>query len=421
MRDIQRFCVRRFSRRAATLACAATVVVGLACSAAPGGDGLADKLNRLWERLPFAAANVPWEVVTPEQAGLQPAALDALWDRLAPYETRALLVARGGQLVYERYATGRGANRKLPVAAAAKAVVAGVATQLAIADGRVGIDDPISKFVPEWRDDPQRAGIRVRHVLTHSSGIENVSFSREHTGWKGEYKANRPERFALALRRAPIRFEPGSRYEYSGVSFHALAYALARAFEDSGFADLTALLDARVMQPLDIPPRAWELSYGERYEVDGLRLQAIGSGASFTPRAFARIGQLLLDEGRAGDAQLLPASGVRRMLRYAGDPPQRPRNADVPGMGLALWVNCDGFWPSLPQDAAVIAGSKHQIILLIPSLDVLVVRLGEGLGESSWFGDYWTALGSEFFEPLASALPAGEAAAEIRCDAPGAR
>jgi hypothetical protein len=74
-----------------------------------------------------------------------------------------------------------------------------------------------------------------------------------------------------------------------------------------------------------------------------------------------------------------------------------------PPTGIGLWVNSDGFWPSLPRDAAVGQGAGHQILLVVPSLDLVVVRLGKLLGKDDFQGDYWRALEPALFQPLMAA------------------
>jgi len=54
-----------------------------------------------------------------------------------------------------------------------------------------------------------------------------------------------------------------------------------------------------------------------------------------------------------------------------------------PPTGIGAWLNSGGFWSSLPRDAVVGAGAGHQILLVVPSLDIVVVRLGQAGSGSS--------------------------------------
>jgi CubicO group peptidase (beta-lactamase class C family) len=221
----------------------------------------------------------------------------------------------------------------------------------------------------------------------------------------GEYRRDLDARFRLALERAAVRFEPGSRYEYSGTGFYVLAYVVGRSLAGTPESDAKTLLRAQLMQPLGIPDRAWRINYGRVSWVDGMSLYALGSGADYTPRAIARVGQLLLDQGRHDGRTLVSPEHVQAMLHAAGSPPTRAPEADHPATGFGTWLNCDGYFPSLPRDAVIGAGASHQLLLVVPSWQLVLVRLGRQLGQDVWEGDYWDALEAGILAPLARALP----------------
>src|SRR5690606_37110747 len=101
---------------------------------------------------------VDWETATPESQGMSSQALDAMKDSLAAHATQALVVVRNDKIVYEWYAPGRTADQPHYTASLAKALVGGLSTALAIGDGLIKLDDPVSKYVPEWKNDSQKSG-----------------------------------------------------------------------------------------------------------------------------------------------------------------------------------------------------------------------------------------------------------------------
>jgi len=170
----------------------------------------------------------------------------------------------------------------------------------------------------------------------------------------------------------PLLYAPGSAHRYSGAGYYALAYTLASALHAHSGGDLRRMLTERFYAPLGIPIDAWGMSYGRAYEQDGLSLYAIGSGASFTPRALARVGQLVSDAGVFnGDTLvapgLFPALHCSAMRGTEGMP--------VPCLGW--WSNATNAWPSLPKDALVAYGVDDQVLLVVPGLDLVAVRLGD--------------------------------------------
>ena len=97
---------------------------------------------------------VPWKTISPERAGLDAAKLERWRDELGALRTSGLLVIRRGEIAYEWYAPGSGADKPHGTASLAKALVGGMSLLLAISDGVISPDDLASKYIPAWRDDP---------------------------------------------------------------------------------------------------------------------------------------------------------------------------------------------------------------------------------------------------------------------------
>jgi CubicO group peptidase (beta-lactamase class C family) len=213
---------------------------------------------------------------TPEHLGMSRAALDAWKDRLTALKTNALLVIRHDKIVYEWYAEGHGPDRKQGTASMAKAIVGGTSLMVALQDHRLQVDDLASKYIPAWRSDPQKNRITIRHLATHTSGIEDAEQDNiDHAslpGWKGAFWKRSPDPFSIAVHDAPVIFAPGSRNAYSNPGMADLAYAVTASLRGAPETDIRALLKARLMEPLGIPEAAWSIGYGTPYAVDGLQL-----------------------------------------------------------------------------------------------------------------------------------------------------
>jgi CubicO group peptidase (beta-lactamase class C family) len=159
------------------------------------------------------------------------------------------------------------------------------------------------------------------------------------------------------------------------------------------------------MQPLGIPSNAWSISYGEAYPVDGMTLYAIGSGTGYTARAVARVGELFIRNGEWNGKQLIDSSWVRRALSYANSPPKPAAGETEPQVGLGWVVNSEGFFSSLPEDAAFAFGVGYQILLVVPSQRLVAVVLGVSLGKPG--DDMWQILDQQFFKPLMASIVPG--------------
>ncbi len=248
-----------------------------------------------------ASAEIPWTAVSPESRGMSSALLDSAREELARRDTKSFVVIRGGKIVYEWYAPGWSASRQHYTASLAKSLTGGVSLLLAWNDSLIDPDDRAAKYVPAWRDDPVRSRITIRHLATHSSGIEDAEENgiphMELPGWKGVFWRRDPDPFTAAVRAAPLLFEPGSGYAYSNPGMAALAYAVTSSLRGGEHRDLRTLLRKRVMEPLGVSESEWSIGYGQTYTVDDLPLVANWGGGSFSARALARVGQWMIQQG----------------------------------------------------------------------------------------------------------------------------
>jgi hypothetical protein len=114
----------------------------------------------------------------------------------------------------------------------------------------------------------------------------------------------------------------------------------------------------------------------------------------------ARLGRLMLRRGDWEGRQLVRPEAVDLVTRFAGMPlPDRAGGEPAPGSGLCWWTNHDGVWPGVPLDAYVGSGAGNQTLLVVPSLDLVVVRNGAQIGET-----FWRGLHDCLFAPLMEAV-----------------
>lgn len=172
----------------------------------------------------------------------------------------AILVAKGDKPVF-REAFGL-ANREWNIPATPQTVfrlgsltkqfTAAAILQLA-EQGKLGLDDPISKYYaaapPAW------AGITLRHLLTHTSGIPS------YTNIPGFFDAASrvdltPEQIIALTRDKPLEFEPGSRFNYDNTGYVLLGYVIDKV---SGQA-YGAYLDDHIFKPLGLAHTGYDVS-----------------------------------------------------------------------------------------------------------------------------------------------------------------
>jgi len=354
-------------------------------------------------------AEFKWEEAVPESEGMSSEKLEAMKNTLAEKGTKSFLVIRNDKIVYEWYAPGYGPQKRHYTASLAKAIVGGTSLMLALNDGLISVDDYACNYIPQWKNHPLKSKITIRHLATHSSGIENAEQNgiphMEIPGWKGDFWRKDPDPFTIARDKAPVIFEPGSRYDYSNPGMAMLAYAVTASLKNAPQKDILTLLKERIMKPIGVSNEEWSIGYGRGYEVDGLTLYANWGGASFTARAVARIGRLMLYKGNWDGKQLVKPEWVNECIKYAGTPtPDRKTDDHSPGSGLCWWINFDGVWQKVPRDAFAGAGAGHQILLVVPSLNLIMVRMGDQMGDAKWGSSFWEYVESYLFEPLMEAI-----------------
>jgi CubicO group peptidase (beta-lactamase class C family) len=355
------------------------------------------------------AAQFQWKTAKPESQGVSGEKLNKLRESLAAKNTKALLIIMGDKIIYEWYTKGHGPGKKHYTASLAKALVGGMSLVTALNDGFIEADEPAGNYVFQWRNHPVKSFITIRHLATHSSGIEDAEQDNiphmKLPGWKGGFWRKDPDPFTLSRDEAPIIFAPGSKYAYSNPGMAMLSYSVTAGLRGTKYTDIRKFLRERIMRPIGVDDSEWSIGYGKTYEVDGLNLVANWGGGSYTARAVARVGRLMLRKGNWQGNQLIESKWVENVLRYAGTPlPDRPPGNPQPASGLCWYTNFDGVWPNVPRDAFAGVGAGNQVLLVVPSLDLIVVRNGGNLYNSSKGEGFWGGLEKYLFNPLMKAM-----------------
>lgn len=322
------------------------------------------------------AKGFTWETATPESQGMSAAKLDAMKDGLVPSGTKAILVIRNDKIVYEWYAEGHGITKTHYTASLAKALVGGVSLGVAITDGKVALDDPASKYIPQWKEG-RKSKITIRMLGSHTSGLADANEEgKSHdklTGWKGDFWKQKPvpdDPFTISRDLTPLDFEPGKQFGYSNPGIGMLTYAVTSTLKDDTQKDVRSFLKERVMRKIGAPDTEWSVGYGKTYEVDGLPLVGSWGGGAFTARTAARVGRLMLRQGDWDGTRILSKAAVRDTTTSAG----------LPGdCGMGWWTNNGGRYPKLPKDAFWGAGAGDQLLLVVPSLNLIAVRNGAAI------------------------------------------
>lgn len=170
---------------------------------------------------------------------------------------------------------------------------------IALAEGKVPtLETPVVSLFPSYADlggDPERRRIKIEHLLTMTMGLawnENLPYTDPRNSEIAMENAQDRYRFVLSQ---PIVSEPGTTWTYTGGATAVLGHLISRGVEQS----LMDYAREKLFDPLSITGVEWIKSRnGEESAASGLRM---------TPRDLAKIGRLILNNGRWNDAQVVPA------------------------------------------------------------------------------------------------------------------
>lgn len=298
-------------------------------------------------------------------------AVDALFTDPAAGETRAVIVMHKGRIVAERYAPGYHENTRFISWSMAKSVT-GVMIGMLVSDGRLKLDE--SAPVPGWqRPGDPRGEITLRQLLQMRSGLHHVE--------AGDpiYRSDEVRMLFLDGRNdmaryaedQPLEFEPGARWVYSSNTSVILADLAARVLSpapdpESRRRAVADYLRTRLFEP------AGMRSMVPEFDAAGTLIG--GSLIHGSARDWARFGEFLRNKGAAGGVQVVPRQWVEFMTHPS------PREAQY---GAQIWLNRRPTrgGPSLfpergPADLFAAEGHLGQFVLVAPSRELVVVRLG---------------------------------------------
>lgn len=345
--------------------------------------------------LPAQPANTPWPMPEWQSAPLPEdidrAAFDlAVTEAFAgPHpqlgETRAVLVVQRGRIVFERYGEGYSAETRQVSWSMAKSITHAL-VGTAVLQGRVAIDSPMGS--PYWRAGDRRASITWRQWLNMVDGQDYTEIgatsvlNNDVTHMLYGRGRGDTARFAAGF---PLIHDPGAHWNYNSAGSVLISDALTRAIvanprdADDRRVRMRAWMQQSLFGPLGMNPVV---------EFDRAGLFYGSSLIWANARDFARFGYLYLRDGVWNGVRVLPAGWVD-FARTPGP------DAETEIYGAHWWLTpTHGAGRALITDSAMAdafsaQGHEGQIIVVVPSKDLIMVRLGR-FGDSP---EAWEALG----------------------------
>ena len=307
---------------------------------------------------------------------IDPSALQRAREYAAANRSSAFLVWRDGVLEESSYFGDTKAESLLTSRSLAKPMTA-IAVGRAMALGKIrSLDQPVADFIPEWRGDERRRLILVRHLLDMRSGFLPQSMSPDPAHILNRAYLH-PRHDEIIIREYPVVDVPGSRYEYNNASSEMVAVLIERA-TGRRYAEF---ISSEILQPIGAPGgNVWVNRPGG--------VAHSGCCLMLPAEAWLRLGILLAADGVWQGRRLLPTEYVTEMRR-----PTR----ENPYYGLGVYVAGDytprrGFAhpereadsrkvlhsePYLASDLFLFDGNGNQVVYIIPSERLVILRMGD--------------------------------------------
>jgi CubicO group peptidase (beta-lactamase class C family) len=294
-----------------------------------------------------------WPVSTPEEQGMDSAALAQLIEAVGSYEQDSLTIIRHGKIVADAYYAPYVADVSHDLRSVTKSIV-GTLIAIQLQKGSLdSVDHPVLDLFSgkeiQWIDDKKRA-MTVQSLLDMTSGIEWVErgLTPDETIVR---MFNSPDRTAFVLSQ-PMAGAPGATFNYNGGNAYLLSALITRRSGQNAF----DFAKKELFDPLGIKSAKWG-SADAQGVIDGQ------AGLFLSPHDMARIGYLYLHNGMWDGRQIIPPSWV-----------DRAKAGPVYATSAFHYGN---LWWSCPEKGAYMARGRHsQLVLVIPKLDVVAVMTG---------------------------------------------
>jgi CubicO group peptidase (beta-lactamase class C family) len=325
-----------------------------------------------------AQARTPRPRVDPVKAGLDPAKLAPLRAELQKFvdgrkvSGAIAVIGRKGHLASFEVVGQRDAESAKPMEvdtlfriASMTKIVTAVAVMLLEEEGKLSVDDPVEKHLPEFRGqkliksrtddtmmlaDPERP-IRVRDLLTHTSGMQcalPAGFAD-----LGSKRNRSLAEAVVAFSQHPLAEPPGTVWRYCGPAFDTLG----RVVEVASGKPFHAFLEQRIFRPLGMKDTTFRPNPAQRarlaviygneneaikrsekqgYPAEDVVFESAGGGLFSTAPDYLRFAQMLAGGGSLGKTRILRPETLARMtsVHFSSD----KKVGFTPGLGMGLGV-----------------------------------------------------------------------------------
>jgi CubicO group peptidase (beta-lactamase class C family) len=258
----------------------------------------------------------------------------------------SLMIVRHGQVVADGWWEPYAAQEPHMLFSLSKSFTS-TAVGLAVAEGKLTIDDPVLKFFPDEAPAEPSANLRamrVRDLLTMSTGHHDEDVSK--------FPYNSDENVVKLFLARPVSHKPGTFFFYNTPA----SYMLSAIVQKVTGQPVLEYLKPRLFEPLGIANPTWDASK------QGVSLG--GFGLNVRTEDIAAFGQLYLQKGQWRGKQLVPAAWVDAATARQMSNGSSPASDWEQGYGYQFWRSRHGFYRG--------DGAHGQFCLVLPQYDAVI-------------------------------------------------
>ena len=274
--------------------------------------------------------------------------------------TNGLLIMKDDKIVYENYRNNTNQDTRFMAWSMTKSLVS-ILVGVAFEEGRIkSLDEDITDYLPELSKGAYK-GVTIRQVLTMSSGVkyeERYDFANPGVAARNHILAlvKNVARFVEPAKTIERLHEPGTVQEYKTIDTAVLGLLLERV---SGGSNVASYMAQHLWEPLGAQADGFFIMDGE----PGVGREFTGAGYSATMRDFARVGSMMLNNGRINGKQIVSPEWVKMATQ-----PFMEEDSEFGGYGYQWWT--------MPNTTAYSAiGLQGQFIYIDPETRTVIVKL----------------------------------------------
>ena len=255
-------------------------------------------------------------------------------DYMAAYRVSGVLVLKDGKILLEKYGLGRGPTDRWTSFSVAKSVTSTL-VGAAIQDGYIkSINDPVTRYIPDLKGSAYE-GVTVRQMLMMSSGVkwneDYVDPKSDVAQAGGSVTEPGVNPMVSYLRKLPRAHEPGTTFNYNTGETDLVGVLVSKATGKT----LAQYASEKLWKPYGMEQDAvWMTDPGGQ--------ERGGCCISMTLRDYGRVGQFILDGGKAGKTQVVPPWWIGQATTQQID-----NGTPGGGYGYFWWMRPNGAYEAV--------------------------------------------------------------------------